>query len=79
MPGFFASANAMRPCSTSQHRYFSSAPEVLVMRATCPSRSRAIGVFGGCGTQAYLPYNPLTKPNVKSMGLFFAQAHRQRQ
>src|SRR6476620_20973 len=31
----------------------------------------AIGVFGGCGMQAYLPYNLLTNPQlVKSMGLF---------
>src|SRR4029079_12028193 len=31
----------------------------------------AIGVFGGCGMQAYLAYNLLTNPKlVEAMGLF---------
>ena len=56
-----------------QHRHFlESAWEALEDAGHMPETfPGAIGVFGGCGMQAYLPYNLLTNPQlVKSMGLF---------
>ncbi|MCY7371224.1 MAG: type I polyketide synthase, partial [Polaromonas sp.] len=56
-----------------QHRHFlECAWEALEDAGHMPeSFPGAIGVFGGCGMQAYLPYNLLTNPAlVKSMGLF---------
>ena len=56
-----------------QHRHFlECAWEALEDAGHMPeSFGGAIGVFGGCGMQAYLPYNLLTNPAlVKSMGLF---------
>ena len=56
-----------------QHRHFlECAWEALEDAGHLPETfTGAIGVFGGCGMQAYLPYNLLTNPTlVKSMGLF---------
>ena len=56
-----------------QHRHFlECAWEALEDAGHMPeSFAGAIGVFGGCGMQAYLPYNLLTNPQlVKAMGLF---------
>lgn len=56
-----------------QHRhFFECAWEALEDAGHLPeSFPGAIGVFGGCGMQAYLPYNLLSNPQlVKSMGLF---------
>jgi acyl transferase domain-containing protein/thioesterase domain-containing protein len=56
-----------------QHRHFlECAWEALEDAGHTPeSFDGAIGVFGGCGMQAYLPYNLLTNPKlVKSVGLF---------
>ena len=56
-----------------QHRHFlECAWEALEDAGHMPeSFNGSIGVFGGCGMQAYLPYNLLTNPAlVKSMGLF---------
>ena len=56
-----------------QHRHFlECAWEALEDAGHMPEHFKgAIGVFGGCGMQAYLPYNLLTNPElVKSMGLF---------
>ncbi|MEJ7929076.1 SDR family NAD(P)-dependent oxidoreductase [Ramlibacter sp. AN1015] len=56
-----------------QHRHFlECAWEALEDAGHLPERfDGAIGVFGGCGMQAYLPYNLLTNPQlVQSMGLF---------
>jgi acyl transferase domain-containing protein/thioesterase domain-containing protein len=56
-----------------QHRHFlECAWEALEDAGHLPERFKgAIGVFGGCGMQAYLPYNLMTNPQlVKSMGLF---------
>lgn len=56
-----------------QHRHFlECAWEALEDAGHMPeSFAGAIGVFGGCGMQAYLPYNLLTNPQLlKSVGLF---------
>ena len=56
-----------------QHRHFiECAWEALEDAGHLPERFEgAIGVFGGCGMQAYLPYNLLTNPELrKSVGLF---------
>jgi acyl transferase domain-containing protein/thioesterase domain-containing protein len=56
-----------------QHRHFlECAWEALEDAGHMPENfPGAIGVFGGCGMQAYLPYNLLSNPQlVKSMGLF---------
>ncbi|MBA3773463.1 MAG: SDR family oxidoreductase [Ramlibacter sp.] len=56
-----------------QHRHFlECAWEALEDAGHMPeSFPGAIGVFGGCGMQAYLPFNLLSNPElVKSMGLF---------
>ncbi|MBG9390065.1 type I polyketide synthase [Caenimonas aquaedulcis] len=56
-----------------QHRHFlECAWEALEDAGHMPENFKgAIGVFGGCGMQAYLPYNLMTNPQlVKSMGLF---------
>jgi acyl transferase domain-containing protein/thioesterase domain-containing protein len=56
-----------------QHRHFLEASwEALEDAGHTPeSFEGAIGVFGGCGIQAYLPYNLLTNPELrKSVGLF---------
>src|SRR6476661_5185657 len=56
-----------------QHRHFlESAWEALEDAGHMPEDFKgAIGVFGGCGMQAYLPYNLLTNPELKkSVGLF---------
>jgi acyl transferase domain-containing protein len=56
-----------------QHRhFFECAWEALEDAGHMPENfDGAIGVFGGCGMQAYLPYNLLSNPElVKSMGLF---------
>jgi len=56
-----------------QHRHFlECAWEALEDAGHMPENfDGAIGVFGGCGMQAYLPYNLMTNPElVKSMGLF---------
>ncbi|MDP3759618.1 MAG: SDR family NAD(P)-dependent oxidoreductase [Ramlibacter sp.] len=56
-----------------QHRHFlECAWEALEDAGHMPDRfDGAIGVFGGCGMQAYLPYNLMTNPDlVRSTGLF---------
>jgi len=56
-----------------QHRHFiECAWEALEDAGHPPEKFEgAIGVFGGCGMQAYLPYNLLTNPELKkSVGLF---------
>ncbi|TFZ03968.1 type I polyketide synthase [Ramlibacter humi] len=56
-----------------QHRHFiESAWEALEDAGHPPEKFEgAIGVFAGCGMQAYLPYNLLTNPELKkSVGLF---------
>ncbi len=56
-----------------QHRHFlECAWEALEDAGHMPENFKgAIGVFGGCGMQAYLPYNLMTNPElVKSMGMF---------
>ncbi len=56
-----------------QHRHFLECSwEALEDAGHMPEKfDGAIGVFGGCGMQAYLPYNLLSNPElVKSMGLF---------
>ncbi len=56
-----------------QHRHFiECAWEALEDAGHMPEDfAGAIGVFGGCGMQAYLPYNLLTNRElVESMGLF---------
>lgn len=56
-----------------QHRHFlECAWEALEDAGHVPAAfPGAIGVFGGCGMQAYLPYNLLTNPQlVHSMGKF---------
>jgi len=56
-----------------QHRHFTEcAWEALEDAGHPPEKFEgAIGVFAGCGMQAYLPYNLLTNPELKkSVGLF---------
>jgi acyl transferase domain-containing protein len=56
-----------------QHRHFLECCwEALEDAGHVPEKfGGSIGVFGGCGMQAYLPYNLLSNPQlVKSMGLF---------
>ena len=56
-----------------QHRHFLECAWEALEDAGHPPENfeGAIGVFGGCGMQAYLPYNLLSNPQlVKSMGLF---------
>lgn len=56
-----------------QHRHFLECAWEAIEDAGHPPENfpGAIGVFGGCGMQAYLPYNLLSNPQlVKSMGLF---------
>ena len=56
-----------------QHRHFlECAWEALEDAGYMPTQfPGAIGVFGGCGMQAYLAYNLLTNPKlVKSVGMF---------
>jgi acyl transferase domain-containing protein/thioesterase domain-containing protein len=56
-----------------QHRHFiECAWEALEDAGHPPEKfDGAIGVFAGCGMQAYLPYNLLTNPELrKSVGLF---------
>ena len=49
--------------------------------ATCPQRfDGSIGVFGGSGHNAYMPYNLLTNPKLMAaVGLLPGAPHRQRQ
>jgi len=56
-----------------QHRHFiECAWEALEDAGHPPEKfDGAVGVFAGCGMQAYLPYNLLTNPELrKSVGLF---------
>jgi acyl transferase domain-containing protein/thioesterase domain-containing protein len=56
-----------------QHRHFIEACwEALEDAGHPPEKFEgAVGVFAGCGMQAYLPYNLLTNPELrKSVGLF---------
>ncbi|MEJ6022289.1 type I polyketide synthase [Ramlibacter sp. PS4R-6] len=56
-----------------QHRHFLECCwEALEDAGHAPEKfGGSIGVFGGCGMQAYMSYNLLTNPQlVKSMGLF---------
>jgi len=56
-----------------QHRHFTECAWEALEDAGHPPESfeGAIGVFAGCGMQAYLPYNLLTNPELRqSIGLF---------
>lgn len=56
-----------------QHRHFTECAWEALEDAGHPPESfeGAIGVFAGCGMQAYLPYNLLTNPELRqSVGLF---------
>lgn len=56
-----------------QHRHFTECAWEALEDAGHPPENfdGAIGVFAGCGMQAYLPYNLLTNPELrKSVGLF---------
>ncbi len=71
--GFFGFSKRDAAVLDPQHRHFMEcAWEALEDAGHMPENfSGAIGVFGGCGMQAYLPYNLLSNPAlVKSMGLF---------
>jgi acyl transferase domain-containing protein/thioesterase domain-containing protein len=71
--GFFGFSKRDASVLDPQHRHFlECAWEALEDAGHMPENfAGAIGVFGGCGMQAYLPYNLLTNPQlVKSMGLF---------
>ena len=71
--GFFGFSKRDAAVLDPQHRHFlECAWEALEDAGHMPeSFDGAIGVFGGCGMQAYLPYNLMTNPElVKSMGLF---------
>jgi acyl transferase domain-containing protein/thioesterase domain-containing protein/acyl carrier protein len=71
--GFFGFSKRDAAVLDPQHRHFlECAWEALEDAGHMPeSFPGAIGVFGGCGMQAYLPYNLMTNPElVKSMGLF---------
>ncbi len=71
--GFFGFSKRDAAVLDPQHRHFlECAWEALEDAGHVPeSFQGAIGVFGGCGMQAYLPYNLMTNPElVKSMGLF---------
>ena len=71
--GFFGFSKRDAAVLDPQHRHFlECAWEALEDAGHMPeSFEGAIGVFGGCGMQAYLPYNLMTNPElVKSMGLF---------
>ncbi|HSW17527.1 MAG TPA: type I polyketide synthase, partial [Ramlibacter sp.] len=71
--GFFGFSKRDAAVLDPQHRHFlECAWEALEDAGHPPERfDGAIGVFGGCGMQAYLPYNLLTNPQlVQSMGLF---------
>ena len=71
--GFFGFSKRDAAVLDPQHRHFlECAWEALEDAGHVPDRfDGAIGVFGGCGMQAYLPYNLMTNPElVKSMGLF---------
>ena len=72
-PEFFGFSKRDAAVLDPQHRHFlECAWEALEDAGHMPETfAGAIGVFGGCGMQAYLPYNLLTNPQlVKSMGLF---------
>lgn len=71
--GFFGFSRRDADVMDPQHRHFlECAWEALEDAGYMPdSFEGAIGVFGGCGMQAYLPYNLMTNPElVRSMGLF---------
>jgi acyl transferase domain-containing protein/thioesterase domain-containing protein/acyl carrier protein len=71
--GFFGFSKRDAAVLDPQHRHFlECAWEALEDAGHMPENfPGAIGVFGGCGMQAYLPYNLMTNPDlVKSMGLF---------
>ncbi len=71
--GFFGFSKRDAAVLDPQHRHFlECAWEALEDAGHMPENFQgAIGVFGGCGMQAYLPYNLMTNPElVKSMGMF---------
>ncbi len=71
--GFFGFSQRDAAVLDPQHRHFlECAWEALEDAGHMPENFEgAIGVFGGCGMQAYLPYNLMTNPElVRSMGLF---------
>ncbi|MES2481040.1 MAG: SDR family NAD(P)-dependent oxidoreductase [Pseudomonadota bacterium] len=71
--GFFGIGKRDAAVLDPQHRHFLECCwEALEDAGHLPERfAGAIGVFGGCGMQAYLPYHLLTNPKLlESMGLF---------
>ncbi len=71
--GFFGFGKRDAAVLDPQHRHFLECCwEALEDAGHLPERfDGAIGVFGGCGMQAYLPYHLLTNPKLlESMGLF---------
>ncbi len=71
--GFFGFSKRDASVLDPQHRHFlECAWEALEDAGHMPENfNGAIGVFGGCGMQAYLPFNLLSNPElVKSMGMF---------
>lgn len=71
--GFFGFSKRDAAVLDPQHRHFlECAWEALEDAGHPPEKFEgAIGVFGGCGMQAYMAYNLLTNaPLMKSMGLF---------
>ncbi|MES2784438.1 MAG: beta-ketoacyl synthase N-terminal-like domain-containing protein [Pseudomonadota bacterium] len=71
--GFFGFSKRDASVLDPQHRHFlECAWEALEDAGHMPENFKgAIGVFGGCGMQAYLPFNLLSNPElVKSMGMF---------
>ncbi|MES2634789.1 MAG: beta-ketoacyl synthase N-terminal-like domain-containing protein [Pseudomonadota bacterium] len=71
--GFFGFSKRDAAVLDPQHRHFlECAWEALEDAGHMPENFKgAIGVFGGCGMQAYLPFNLLSNPElIKSMGMF---------
>lgn len=71
--GFFGFSKRDAAVLDPQHRHFlECAWEALEDAGHVPEKFEgAIGVFGGCGMQAYMAYNLLTNPQLmQSMGLF---------
>ena len=80
--GFFGFSVRDAAILDPQHRQFLEvAWEALEDAGHVPERfAGSIGMFGGCGMNAYFMFNLLTNPAlVKSVGLFLAAAHRERQ
>ncbi|MFZ2651072.1 MAG: beta-ketoacyl synthase N-terminal-like domain-containing protein [Burkholderiaceae bacterium] len=75
--GFFGFSPREASIMDPQHRHFlECAWEALENAGHVPERfSGAIGVFGGSGHNAYMPYNLLTNPKLVSSVGFFLVRH----